>query len=106
MDPVEAQLEAYNIRDIDRYLLCFAPDAVVVEDTTGQVLYGHSGIRELYGRIFADHPTLHCQVVQRIRVGTYVIDEERITGRAPEPLAVVAIYRVGDGHITHLRLLR
>ena len=41
---------------------------------------GHDGIRALYGALFAQSPDLHAEIVNRIRVGEYVIDEERTRG--------------------------
>jgi hypothetical protein len=63
-------------------------------------------MRERYGPMFAQNPDLHCRIVNRIRIGQYVIDEERITGRGPEEVPAVAIYRVVDGRIVHVRFLR
>jgi hypothetical protein len=34
MDPVQEQLDAYNARDLERFLACYHPDAVV-EDSAG-----------------------------------------------------------------------
>ncbi len=105
-DPVEAQLDAYNARDVERFAPCFAED-VVVEDGAGKVLMrGREQLHAAYRDMFAAHPALRCRVVHRIRVGDYVIDEERIAGRGPTELHVVAIYRVEGGLIAAVRLLR
>jgi hypothetical protein len=106
VDPVQGQLEAYNARDLERFLPYFAPD-VVIEDGQGNLLLrGHAQMRERYGPMFAQNPDLHCRIANRIRIGQYVIDEERITGRGPEEVHAVAIYRVVDGRIVHVRFLR
>lgn len=106
MDPVQAQLEAYNARDLERFIDCYTPD-VVIEDGAGNLMMqGHDAMRERYGPMFAQNPELHCRIVNRIRVGEYVIDEERITGRGPKELHAVAIYRVAGEKITHIRFLR
>ncbi len=105
-DPVEVQLEAYNARDVERFLPCFGED-VVVEDGAGLVLMqGRDAMRAAYGPMFAANPALHCRVVHRIRVGEFVVDEERVTGRGPEELHVVVVYRVREGVITAVRFLR
>jgi hypothetical protein len=45
--------------------------------------------------------------VSRIRVGSYVVDEEHITGRLNEDLHAVAIYHLDeDGLIDHVRFMR
>lgn len=69
MDPVQAQLDAFNARDLDRFLACYHPD-VVVEDGAGEVLMrGHEGMRGMYAPLFAHSPSLHCEVVHRINLG-------------------------------------
>ena len=37
MDPVQAQLDAYNARDLERFLACYASE-IVIEDGAGQRL--------------------------------------------------------------------
>lgn len=106
MDPAQAQLEAYNARDLQRFLTYFAPD-VRIEDGQGNLMMqGHDAMRERYGPMFAQNPGLHCRIVTRIRIGEYVIDEERITGRDPAEIHAVAIYRIQGDQITHVRFLR
>ena len=39
---------------------------------------GRDGMLAEYGPFFADFPELRAEVVQRLEVGDYVIDEERI----------------------------
>lgn len=106
MDPVQEQLEAYNARDLERFIACYTPD-VVIEDGAGNLLMrGHDAMRERYGPMFAQFPELHCRIVTRIRIGDYVVDEERITGRAPSEQHAVAIYRLAGDSIAHVRFLR
>ena len=105
-DPVEAQLEAYNARSVDDFVRWFAEDVVVEDGLGAPVVSGREPMRERYRAMFAANPRLHCDVVSRVRVGAWVIDEERITGRAPTEEHVVAIYRVVDGSIVHVRFLR
>lgn len=106
LNPVDAQLEAYNAQDLDAYCACFADD-VVVEDGAGKVISrGKAVMRENYARMFAAHPDNHCDILHRISVGDFVIDHERITGRGPEPVYAVAVYRIADGLIQHIRFLK
>jgi hypothetical protein len=106
-DAVERQVRAYNERNLDQFLGCYAED-VVFEDGDGAVLMrGREEVRERYGRLFASSPNLHGEIVTRIRIGSYVVDEERITGRPDGDAHAVAIYRLdGDGLIDRVRLLR
>jgi hypothetical protein len=105
-DPVELQLEAYNARDVERFVACFTDD-VVVEDGEGQrLLTGHSEFRASYAAMFASSPALHCRVVSRARAGRYVVDEERVVGRGPDELHVLVVYRLRGDLIEAVRLLK
>lgn len=105
-DPVEAQLEAYNARDVDRFVPCFTED-VIVEDAAGtRLLAGREAFRASYASMFAASPALHCRVVTRLRVGAFVVDEERVTGRGDAELHVIVVYTLRDGLIAHVRVLR
>ncbi len=109
MDPVQEQLAAFNDRDVDRFVAAYAAD-VVIEDGAGQpLLQGHEGVRGFYGPLFAQSPALHAEVVTRIAVGAYVIDEERTTGfhatGFPSEVHSAVIYRVSEGKIAWVRIL-
>lgn len=104
--PVDAQLAAYNLQDVDAFVACFAED-VVLEDGAGKVIStGRAAMRENYGRMFATYPQNRAEILHRIVQGQYVVDHERITGRTPAPLFAVAIYLIQDGFIRHVRFLR
>ena len=107
-DPVARQVSAYNRRDLDAFLECYAA-AVVIEDAHGDVVMeGADAVRGAYGELFANSPELHVEIAMRIRVGEYVIDEEIVTGRraSPDAMRVAAIYHVGDGVIDRVRFIR
>jgi hypothetical protein len=107
-DPVEAQLLAYNARDIDAFLACYTADCRA-EDGEGHLLFaGHAEMRERYGAMFAASSDLHARIVNRTHIGRYVLDEEEITGRVPELRRALAIYRLtpDGGLIEHVRFLR
>jgi len=108
LKPVIAQLEAYNNQDIEKFIVNFAKNCVV-EDGEGNVLMtGRTIMYESYKRMFEASPELHCHLSSRIVVGNYVIDEERVTGRMgnPEEGHVVAVYRIENEKIVHVRFLR
>lgn len=109
MDPVQEQLDAYNARDVERFVACYAADAVV-EDAAGQrLMEGRGALRATYGALFANSPELRAEVATRIRVGAFVVDEERVTGLdlpgLPSEMHAAVVYRVQDGLIVHVRLL-
>ena len=107
MDAVERQVQAYNARDADAFAACYARD-VVVEELDGEVMMrGRDELRRLYGELFETRPGLHAEITSRIRVGSWVVDEERVEGLEKEDVHVAAVYRLGkDGLIAHVRFLR
>lgn len=109
MDPMGGQLDAYNRHDLEGFLSYYAPD-VVTEDGTGQVMIqGHAEMRQLYGTMFAQSPDLRAEVLTRIRIGNYVIDEEHLTGVVmegfPSEVRAVVISRLNGQLIEHVRIL-
>jgi len=106
--PVRRQLEAYNRRDTDAFVASFSQDCVVEDGAGNLLMRGRDAMRDSYGRMFAASPELHCRIVSRIALSEYVVDEERVTGRAGSAgeSHVVAVYRVENDEITHVRFLR
>ena len=106
--PVRAQLTAYNARNIDAFIECYAEDCVVEDGIGTMLMRGRAAMRESYAAMFAASPELNCRLVSRIVLDEYVLDEERVTGRAglPDEAHVVAVYRIADGLIQHVRFLR
>ena len=100
---VQAAIDAYHAHDLDRCLGFYAAD-VVVKDSAGKVLLdGAAEVRARYAKSMADHPELHYDIPNRIALGQWVVDEERVTGmsgpRAGEVMRAVLVYRLGDGLI-------
>ena len=105
-DPVQTHVEAYNERDLDRFVSCFSPDCVI-EDARGMVVArGHGELRARFAPIFAENPELHCEILHRARVGDYVVDEEHITGRYGAAQHGVVVSHVSGGVIDHQRFIR
>jgi hypothetical protein len=98
---VQAQLDAYNAKDLDALLATYAPDA---EQTTlqGELLAkGHDAMRIRFAARFAE-PNLHAKLLARVVVGNVVTDSERITRNFPEGLGtleMLCIYEVDAGLI-------
>jgi hypothetical protein len=109
MDPVQEQLDAYNARDLERFLACYSSDAVLEDAGGRRLMEGREAMRAAYGTLFANSPTLHAKVPNRIRVGEFVIDEERVSGLnlpgMPSEMHAAVIYRIRDGLIVNVRLL-
>lgn len=102
----DAQLDAYNNRDIEAFIELFAEDAVLQDLQSGEVtLRGRDAIRALYSARFADNPELRCHVHQRMELGAFAIDRETVTG-LPGALELVAIYEVHEGRIRSVKFVR
>jgi hypothetical protein len=104
----QTQLEAYNTRDLDAFMSVYAPDVTIFRHDTGEVMMsGHEAMRETYRQMFAASPELHCQLVNRMVMGDYVIDHEHVTGRmgAP-PLDAIAIYQIKDDLISRVWFIK
>jgi len=107
MEVVEEQFLAYNAKDVERFISTYSAD-VVIEDGEGNLLMkGHDQMREQYGALFKTNPDLNCRIVKRMRIGNYVVDEEEVTGvqGSSTPMHAVAIYRIEEDKIVHVRML-
>lgn len=100
-DVVQAQIDAYHAHNLDRCMSFYAPD-VVVKRADGTILMdGAEAVRARYAKAMSDHPNLHYDILNRITLGPYVIDEERVTGYAPggpDERRAVLVYRF-DGDL-------
>jgi len=108
-DVVDAQIEAYRAKDIERFLSCYAADAsVLLFDGTPMFADKHV-MREQYGKLFADSPDLHLTIANRMVAGEFVVDEEHVSGMhfgdIPTEITALSVYRVTNGKIASLMLL-
>lgn len=104
---IDAQLEAYNARDIEALLRTYHPDCVI-EDAAGNVQQtNREEIRARYTKTFEVSPELNAKILTRIVNAPYVIDHEEVSGhsRRTDLLYAVPVYRVEDGLITHVRFI-
>jgi hypothetical protein len=103
----QEQLDAYNNRDADAFILPYAEN-VKVFNFPDQLLYeGRDEMYGLYGRMFSRTPDLHCKLVNRMVLGNTVIDQEEVTIRKEEPsMRAIAIYKIIDGKIAEVYFIR
>ncbi|WP_332700751.1 nuclear transport factor 2 family protein [Devosia sp.] len=98
---VELQFEAYNQRDLPRFLTAFAdnvrsfrlPDMTLMID--GKAAYG-----EFYASQRFSHAGLRAELLNRMVIGNKVIDHELIHGLGPEPIETAVMFVVEEGLIT------
>ena len=106
MDPVQVVqefIDAFNARDVDRVVGCFSADAVMQNDPGTVFAQGEEAIRAHFGGFLTQSPNLHSEILSRIHVGSWVVQEEHVTGLVlGEPVPefyIASAYRVEDGKI-------
>jgi putative hydrolase of HD superfamily len=107
---VDRQVSAYNARDIDTFVACYATTAMLLAPDGSILAAGHAEICSHYGALFERSPNLHAVVRSRIELGALVIDEEVVTGfvrpgMPPTMVRAAVAYRVVDDVIERAQLL-
>lgn len=104
----QEQLDAYNARDIERFASVYADDIQCIDLATGTIFCnGRQSLIDRYGPMFAEHPDLHCKLVNRVVCPPFVFDEEDVTGIRPgSSLHAVATYECKNGMITRAWFVR
>ena len=98
---VQAQLDAYNAKDVDALMRTYAPDAAQFALHGALLAQGHAQIRPRYEERFLE-PDLHARLLSRTVLGNFVTDLEIVTRNFPEGLGTVemlCVYEVVDGQI-------
>lgn len=98
---IQQQLDAYNGRDIDAFMACWAEDAMYYEHPDTLLASGKGEIRARHIARFKE-PSLFGERVKRMMVGNLVIDQEVVTRNLPQgrgKMDVIAIYQVEQGKI-------
>ncbi len=98
---VQRQLDAYNARDIDAFMACWAADAQIFDHPDTLAADGAAAIRDRHVIRFTE-PNLFGHLVNRLAVGDMVVDQEVVTRTFPEGpgrIDVIAIYQVTNGKI-------
>jgi hypothetical protein len=98
---VQAQLDAFNARDVEALLRTYADDAQLFEHPDKLLASGAAEIRDRYTARFGE-PNLHASLLKRIVCGATVVDYERVTRTFPDgagEIELVMIYQVSRGRI-------
>jgi hypothetical protein len=107
-DIAEAQLKAYNARDIDAFMAVFSDDITLwnLGDSIPRAS-GAEQVSTIYTKLFASSPDLHSEVLSRTVIGNKVLDYERITGRKDgEVLFLIMVYEIKNGKIFRATAIR
>ena len=98
--PVQQQLDAYNARDLARFVAPYAEDVRVYRPPAAvPALAGKRALADYYAANRFNLPALHADLVARMVLGNKVVDHERISGVRDAPFDAVAVYEVVDGLI-------
>ena len=100
-DLIQRQLDAYNAHDLDALLATYAEDANLFEHPATLLASGHSQLRARFALRFQE-PNLHAHLINRIVLGRFVVDHERVTRTFPEgpgTIELIVTYEIVDGKI-------
>lgn len=104
---VQRQLDAYNAQDIEAFCACYAPDAVLAGFNDAVTHAGMDAVRQRHAALFAAFPQNRASLLNRIDLGSVVIDHEDVQ-RAPggDRFQVAAIYTLREGLIARVDFVR
>lgn len=106
-DIVQRQLNAYNAHDIDAFTATYSPDIEIYNHPDSLLWSGREAIKQVYGPLFNNTPALHAEIVERIVLGKYTVDREKVTGLSEgQVINAIAIYEVEDNLIQRVWFLR
>src|SRR5262249_17712488 len=95
---VQAQVDAYNANHLEALAATYHPNALIHDLALGQVLTGPGGLCPVWQERFTTHPGHQVEIVHRLVVGDFVVDQEHIVGLADgSTLDALVLYRVRDG---------
>ncbi len=103
MDPVavvQRQLDAYNARDLPRFLAEYSEDIRVYRLPSAEpALVGKRAFGDFYATQRFNHAGLHADLMGRMAFGNKVIDHERISGVREQPFELAVVYEIDRGLI-------
>ncbi len=95
---IDAQLAAYNRRDVEGFLSYYSDDAKIFAYPNQLRESGKDQLRIRYKKSFANQD-IRALILKRIVFDRFVIDHERITGRPDGAVEAIAVYEIKDGKI-------
>ena len=103
----QEQLDAYNNRDIEAFVLPYAENVKIYNFPSELMYEGRVKMYDNYGRMFSRTPDLHCRLVNRMVMGNTVIDQEEVTiSKNEPPFKAIAIYKIKNGKISEVYFVR
>ena len=104
---VQSQLEALNRHDLIAFTSVVAEDISVTDEGGSVLLAGKAMFTDWYAEHFAEHPSLKADLLDRMALGDWVIDEVMVTGYSDNRQHhLISIIRIQSGRIESIRLIR
>ena len=104
---VHRHVEAMSGRNIDAFMADLAETVRLISHEGATMLDGSAALREMYQAVFTGNPELKVDLMDRISVGSWVIDEHLTTGFADGSQAhVVRVYRIESGKIQSIQVFQ
>jgi hypothetical protein len=106
---VQQNLEAYNARDLDKFMSSFSEVIEMYNFTDGKMTAkGLLEVRKIYQELFDLSPQLHSTILKRIVFDNKIIDHEWIEGRrgSKTPVEIILIYEVKNEKIVKTTAIR
>ena len=97
-------MDAYNAHDLERFVRCYADDAVITTADGAVLSSGLDEIRSSYREAFDEFPDLYAKVTNYVRAGRWVVSEEQAF-RRDESLHVVVAYELSGDRICRVIVL-
>ena len=103
IDVAQAQLDAYNAQDLEKYVTYFTQDCVISGLNGTPTETSRDALQARYAKAFAQFPQNKAELKNRVAVGNTVVDHELVI-RAPggEQFEIIAIYTFRDGLISRV----
>jgi hypothetical protein len=103
----QRQLDAYNARDLERFVAEYTEGVeVYVLPNPQPMSVGREALRAHYRDNRFHLPELHAKLINRMVFGNKVIDQELVTGLPGAPMEAAAIYEVTEQGISKVWFVR
>lgn len=96
---VQKQVDAYNAQDLEVFLSTFHPEVEFIEWPDRLAMRGHEAFRACYGALWASSPRLRADILNRIVIGRFVIDQELLVNHADGVRPALAVIYEMQGEL-------
>lgn len=102
---IQQQLEAFNAKDIKAFVETFDSEVKAYDYPNKLYVQGEKQLYKTFSDFFLQTPDLHCEIINRIILGSIVIDEEYLTVNG-DNFNAIAIYEIENGKISKMTTVR